>query len=77
MEKIDSVYSDDDLLLAKERYPLNPPLIKESLYFREIFDKYYKGRDNVIPHYWLPKWSGNLVNPSARLLAIYKNDDEE
>ena len=33
-----------------------------------IFDKYYKGCEEVIPYYWLPKWSGDLVEPSARVL---------
>ena len=25
----------------------------------------------VIPHMWLPKWSGETTDPSARTLAIY------
>jgi len=27
----------------------------------------------VIPHYWLPKWSGDHSEPSARVLNVYKS----
>ena len=50
-------------------------MFKEALYFRELFNKHYPGRDKTIPYYWLPKWSGNLVEPSARALeGVYKNE---
>ena len=54
----------------------NPPLFKESLYYREVFNKYYKGRDDILPHYWLPKWSGNLIEPSARILNVYSDNKQ-
>lgn len=25
-----------------------------------------------IPHYWLPKWCGDVTDPSARILSVYK-----
>ncbi len=40
----------------------------EKDYYKYIFDKYYSGYDNIIPYYWMPKWSGNLDNPSNRLI---------
>ena len=47
---------------------------KESLWFRELFNKYYLGRDKTIPYYWLPKWSGDVTEPSARALeGVYKS----
>ena len=49
----------------------NPPKLKESMFYRQIFEKYYKDNDNVIPHFWLPKWSGNIDDPSARVLSVY------
>ena len=44
---------------------------KESLYYKEIFEKLYSNKfSNIIPEYWMPKWS-NANDPSARTLEIY------
>ncbi len=59
--------------------PPYPPNL-EALYFRNVFEKYYPGLSHVIPHYWLPKWSGDTTEPSARTLDAYKlttNSGEE
>ena len=40
-----------------------------------IFHKYYK--NELIPYYWVPKWSGDVVNPSARVLNAYNDDDNK
>lgn len=47
-------------------------LNKESYYYYKKYSELYKNQINVIPHYWLPKWSGNVTNPSARILTEYK-----
>ena len=47
-------------------------LINEKRHYREIFDKYYPGR-NPIPHYWMPRWSPEATDPSARTLDFYRN----
>lgn len=49
----------------------NPPMTNEALYYRKIFEEYFPGRSTTIPHYWLPKWSGDTVEPSARTLHVY------
>ena len=49
----------------------NPPMTNEALYYRKIFEEYFPGRSTTIPHYWLPKWSGDTVEPSARTLDVY------
>lgn len=67
-ERCEHLYSDQDLKEASKKYPVNPPLFKEALYYRDIFSKHYPNRDNIIPHYWLPKWSGDIKDPSARHL---------
>ena len=53
--------------------PPYPPNL-EALYFRNIFEKHYPSLSHVIPHYWLPKWSGNTTEPSARTLDVYKDN---
>jgi asparagine synthase (glutamine-hydrolysing) len=48
----------------------NPPQLKESYLYRKIYESFYKGFANLIPHYWLPNWS-ECVDPSARELDVY------
>jgi len=50
----------------------NPPTSLESLWYRTLFnDLYGESRATVIPHMWLPRWSGETTDPSARTLSIY------
>jgi asparagine synthase (glutamine-hydrolysing) len=50
------------------------PVTKESQLFRKYFDFYYPNKSNILEtnEYWLPKWSGNILNPSARILNVYQ-----
>jgi hypothetical protein len=49
-----------------------PPLTKEARFYRDIFHEYYgyEGQQ-VISHFWMPRWSGETADPSARTLSIY------
>jgi asparagine synthase (glutamine-hydrolysing) len=62
--------SEDELLNAQKLYPHNTPKTKEAYYYRKIFEKYYPKKCYVIPHFWMPKWCGNVNDPSARELEI-------
>lgn len=68
-EYTDKIYTNDQFEELKKKYLSNPPLFKESLYYRECFNKDYHKFHHLIPYYWLPKWSGNIVEPSARILT--------
>jgi asparagine synthase (glutamine-hydrolysing) len=68
---LDSVYSEEELLEKSSQYVVNPPTTKEQLYYREIFESYYKGRGTVIPAFWMPKYS-IAMDSSARKLDVYK-----
>ena len=46
-------------------------LSTEKSWYRKMFNKSYPGRDNVIPEEWLPKWCGDVSDPSARELEHY------
>ena len=43
------------------------PKTKEQMYYRYIFEQKFPNRENVIPYFWMPKWS-NTTDPSARTL---------
>ncbi len=48
------------------------PVSKESQWYLDSFcKKFSKAHVNLIPHYWLPKWCGDVKDPSARILNVY------
>ena len=50
------------------------PFTKESLLYREIFEKYYPGQAEMVADFWMPnrEWEGcNVDDPSARVLSNY------
>ena len=56
------------------KYSNNKPFTKESLLYREIFEKYYKDQSQMIIDFWMPNknWEGcNVNDPSARVLSNY------
>lgn len=44
------------------------PHTKESCWYRGLFNEYYSNQQNIVPYFWLPKWSGDQLNPSGRLI---------
>ena len=66
-----SFLNNDEYITIMQSYDYNPPKLEESLWYRMIFNKIYPGREMTIPYYWLPKWSGDLNEPSARVLNNY------
>jgi asparagine synthase (glutamine-hydrolysing) len=71
-EYIETIISDADFEVGAQKYSHCKPPHKEALYYRQIFEEFF-GRQNTIPHFWLPNWSGNTTEPSARVLANYKS----
>jgi len=43
------------------------PYDKESLWYREIFEKFYPNREKVCPYFWKQPFTAEL-DPSARKL---------
>jgi asparagine synthase (glutamine-hydrolysing) len=57
---------------SSEMFSHLKPISVESYYYRTLFEKMYKGADKCIPYFWMPKWSGETKDPSARTLSVYK-----
>ncbi|MFP5387342.1 MAG: asparagine synthase B [Bacteriovoracia bacterium] len=67
-------YTELDVEAAKEKYPHGTPFTKESLLYRDIFEKHFKGQSHLIKDFWMPnkEWSNcNVTDPSARVLPNY------
>lgn len=62
--------------LAKKTTLHCPPRTKEELYYRKIFNAFYKN-DQWIADFWMPKWSPETIDPSARTLTLYSNMNSE
>ena len=74
-EYAENKYGDDYLILCN-KYNHAKPFTKESLLYREIFEKYYPNRSEMIVDFWMPNknWDGcNVNDPSARVLSNYKD----
>ncbi len=67
-------YTDGEFEARRRRYTHARPFTKESLLYREIFEKYYPGQSHMVADFWMPNrsWEGcNVNDPSARVLANY------
>lgn len=72
-EYANNIITDEELEKTSGKYPHCSPKTKESLMFRNIFHKYFpdEGRDELTPYQWMPKWCGDMVNPSGRLTNAF------
>ena len=69
-----SLYSDEAFEERRLAFDHAQPFTKESLLYREIFEKYYPGQSEMVADFWMPnrEWEGCDVNdPSARVLSNY------
>ena len=67
-------YTDAEFETRRWKYAYCTPFTKESLLYREIFEKYYPGQAAMICGYWMPNrsWPGcDVDDPSARCLSNY------
>ncbi len=73
-EYAQSYYTDSEFAEKSSKYSFAKPFTKESLLYREIFEKYYPGQAEMIVDFWMPNksWEGcNVNDPSARVLSNY------
>lgn len=73
-EHAEKQYSDEAFESACKKYTHATPFTKESLLYREIFEKYYPGQAEMVVDFWMPNrsWKGcDVKDPSARVLSNY------
>ena len=69
------MYTDEEYERLKATFVHLPPVSKESLFYRLKFVQYYGSHvstSKVLKHFWLPLWCGHILEPSARVLEVYK-----
>ena len=74
-EYAEGLYSDEEYETLRKKYDFATPFTKESLLYREIFEKYYPGVAKTVKDFWMPnrEWEGckDANDPSARVLSNY------
>ena len=73
-EYAESYYTDEEFEAKCKQYDYATPFTKESLLYRELFEKYYPGQAHMIAGFWMPnkEWEGcDVDDPSARVLSNY------
>ena len=73
-EYAETCYTDDEFEEKRKQYDHARPFTKESLLYRELFEKYYPGQSAMIADFWMPNksWEGcDVDDPSARVLSNY------
>lgn len=73
-EYANNLYTDEEFVIKSSLYSYSKPFTKESLLYREIFEKYYHGQAKMVKDFWMPNksWEGcNVNDPSARVLSNY------
>ncbi|MBQ6476203.1 MAG: asparagine synthase B [Clostridia bacterium] len=67
-------YTDEEFEEKRRAYTFAQPFTKESLLYRELFEKYYPGQAQMVAGFWMPnrEWEGcDVDDPSARVLSNY------
>ena len=69
-----TVYDDDAFRTGCAKYDFARPFTRESLLYRDFFEKYYPGQAHMVADFWMPNktWPGcDVDDPSARVLKNY------
>ena len=70
----DARYTDEEFESRRGQYSFAAPFTKESLLYRELFERYYPGQAEMVKDFWMPNkaWAGcDVDDPSARVLSNY------
>jgi asparagine synthase (glutamine-hydrolysing) len=65
-----SLYQILQKFISKEMEMYPPSIETEKRYYKELFLSYYPTSDEMLPYYWMPKYT-NTTDPSARTLSVY------
>ena len=71
---VDTIISDSEFVRCKDDFTFDTPKTKEAYFFRKVYTEFYGHHQNLTPYQWLPRWCGDIVDPSARVLQIYEAD---
>ena len=79
IERKNNIYGECALTvpLMGEMHDHLVPDNAEQYVYRKEFETHYKGCGRLIPEFWMPKYSDNICDPSARTLDFYNNGEDD
>ena len=69
-EKISKSMNQEQCSLQTDYINSKQGIELEKIYYKQIFDKEFPNCSNIIPYFWMPKYT-NAYDPSARTLDVY------
>lgn len=70
-EHTEKLITDQEFKTESKNYTHNPPVTKEMLYYRKIFEENFGSKNSeLLPEFWHHTFT-NQQDPSARLLSVY------
>lgn len=73
-EYAEESYTEVEFTAGCQKYDFATPFTKESLLYRDLFEKFYPNQAGMVADFWMPnkEWEGcDVKDPSARVLANY------
>lgn len=69
-DHVNTLYTDEQFEKARSEIKHLPPLTKEGLWYRHIFENHFTPKAvTLLDAYWMPKWQADtVVDPSATVL---------
>ena len=67
-ERVSSFVTDENIKNSSLQFPLLTPKTAEQYYYRYIYEVYF-GKIITLPYFWMPNWSPEATDPSARTLG--------
>jgi len=67
---VDHKISDVEFETKAKSYTHCTPVLKESYYYRKVYESFFGNQEKLIPYFWMPKWV-ETKDPSARELIGY------
>jgi len=67
---VDEQITDFEFETKASQYVHCTPILKESYYYRKVFESFFEKHEKLIPHFWMPKWV-ETSDPSAREINGY------
>lgn len=71
-ERVASLITTEKLSNAALQYPVLTPKTAEQYYYRHLYEMQF-GKTSTVPYFWMPSWSPEATDPSARTLgSVYE-----
>ena len=67
-QRVASLITDEKLSNASLQYPILTPKTAEQYYYRFLYETQF-GKVSTVPYFWMPSWSPEATDPSARTLG--------